>query len=58
MKKKTFAIINICVVLLFGIYLATTSFINYPKYVKTIVSSVYFLYTVVCAIYFNKQFRK
>lgn len=36
MKKKTFFIINICVVLLFAIYLVTALFIDYPKYVKII----------------------
>lgn len=57
-KKKTFFIINICVVLLFGIYLVTTLFIDYPKYVKIIVLSVYFSYAVMRVIYFIKQFRK
>lgn len=58
MKKKTFFIINICVVLLFAIYLVTTLFIDYPKYVKIIIFSVYFSYAVMRAIYFVKQFRK
>ena len=44
MKKKTFAIINICVVLLFAIYLVTALFIDYSKYVNIIILSVYFLY--------------
>lgn len=57
-KKKTFFIINICVVLLFGIYLVTTLFIDYPKYVKIIVLSVYFSYAVMRVFYFIKQFRK
>ena len=34
-KKKTFFIINICVVLLFAIYLVTALFIDYPKKVRT-----------------------
>ena len=58
MKKKTFFIINICVVLLFAIYLVTALFIDYPKYVKIIVLSVYFSYAVMRVIYFIKQFRK
>ena len=58
MKKKTFSIINICVVLLFAIYLVTALFVDYPKYVKIIVVSVYFLYAVMRAVYFIKQFRK
>ncbi len=58
MKKKTFAIINICVVLLFAIYLVTALFIDYPKYVRIIISSVYFSYAVMRAIYFIKQLRK
>jgi len=57
LKKKTFSIINICVVLLFAIYLITTLFINYPKYVKIIIISVYFLCAVMRAIYFIKQFN-
>ncbi len=52
MKKKTFFIINICVVLLFAIYLVTALFIDYPKYVKIIILSVYFSYAVMRAIYF------
>ena len=31
MMKKTFFIINICIVLLFGIYLGTALFIDYPN---------------------------
>ena len=58
MKKKTFSIINICVVLLFAIYLVTALFIDYPKYVTTIILSVYFSYAVMRAICFIKQFRK
>lgn len=58
MNKKTYLIINICVVLLFAIYLVIALFIDYPKYVKIIVLSVYFLYAVMRAIYFIKQFRK
>lgn len=58
MKKKTFFIINICVVLLFAIYLVTALFIDYPKYVEIIILSVYFSYAVMRAIYFIKQFRK
>jgi len=58
MKKKTFFIINICVVLLFAIYLATALFIDYPKYVKIIILSIYFSYAVMRTIYFIKQFRK
>lgn len=58
MKKKTFFIINICVVLLFAIYLATALFIDYPKYVKIIILSVYLSYAVMRAICFIKQFRK
>lgn len=58
MNKKTYLIINICVVLLFAIYLVTALFIDYPKYVKIIILSVYFLYAVMRAIYFIKQFRK
>ena len=58
MKKKTFSIINICVVLLFAIYLVTALFIDYPKYLKIIISLVYFLYAVMRAICFIKQFRK
>ena len=58
MNKKTYLIINICAVLLFAIYLVTALFIDYPKYVKIIILSVYFLYAVMRAIYFVKQFRK
>ena len=57
MKKKTFFIINTCVVLLFGIYLVTALFIDYPKYLKITILSVYFSYAVMRAIYFIKQFR-
>lgn len=57
-KKKTFSIINICVTLLFGIYLVTAVFIDYPKYVRIIILSVYLFYAVMRAIYFMKQFRK
>ena len=57
-KKKTFFIINICVVLLFAIYLVTALFIDYPKYVKIIILSVYFSYAVMRAICFIKQFYK
>ena len=52
--KKTFFIINICAVLLFAIYLGTALFIDYPKYVKVIILSVYFLYAVIRAIYLMK----
>jgi len=58
MNKKTYLIINICAVLLFAIYLVTALFIDYPKYVKIIILSVYFLYAVMRAIYLIKQFRK
>ena len=58
MKKKTFLIINIFVMLLFAIYLVTALFIDYPKYVRIIILSVYLSYAVVRAIYFIKQFRK
>lgn len=58
MKKKAFFIINICVLLLFGIYLVTALFIDYPKYLKIIISLVYFLYAVMRAIYYIKQLRK
>ncbi len=58
MKKKTFFITNICVLLLFGIYLATALFVDYPKSVKIIILSVYFLYAVMRAIYFIKQSKK
>ena len=58
MKKKTFFIINICAVLLFAIYLITTLFVYYPKYVKIIILSVYFSYAVIRAVYFIKQSRK
>ena len=58
MKKKTFLIFNICVVLLFAIYLVTALFIDYPKHVKIIILSVYFSYAVMRVIYFIKQFRK
>ena len=58
MKKKTFFIINIYVVLSFGIYLVTKLFIDYPRYVRIIISSVYFSYTVMQAIYAIKQLRK
>lgn len=57
-KKKTLFIINICVVLLFAVYLVTALFIDYPKYVTIIILSVYFLYAVMRAIYSIKQFRK
>jgi len=58
MKKKTFFIINIYIVLLFAIYLVTTLFIDYPKYVKITVLSIYLLYAVMRAIYFIKNFKK
>ena len=58
MMKKTFAIINFCLVLLFFIFFVTTFFVDYPKYVEIIISSVYFSYAVVRAIYCLKQFRK
>lgn len=58
MKKKAFFIINICALLLFGIYLVTALFIDYPKYLKIIISLVYFLYAVMRAIYYIKQLRK
>lgn len=58
MKKKTLFITNICVVLLFAIYLATSLFVDYPKYVDIIILLVYFSYAVMRAICFIKQFRK
>lgn len=58
MKKKTFFITNMCVVLLFAIYLVTALFVDYPKCVEIIILSVYFLYAVIRAICFIKQFRK
>ena len=48
--KKTLFIINICTVLLFGIYLLTEIFIDYSKYVRVIILSVYFLYAVIRAV--------
>ena len=48
--KKTLFIINICAVLLFGIYLLTEIFIDYSKYVRVIILSVYFLYAVIRAV--------
>ena len=57
MKKKTFFIIDICVVLLFGIYLVTMLFIDYPKYAKIIILSVNFLYSVMRAIYIIVRLR-
>ena len=56
--KKTFFIINICIVLLFGIYLVTALFIDYSKYVRITVLSIYFLYAVIRAIYFIKNLKK
>ncbi len=58
MKEKTLFITNDCLVLLFGIYLATALFVDYPKSVNIIMLSVYFLYAVVRAIYFMKRFSK
>ena len=58
MKKKTLFIINICAMLLFAIYLVTALFIDYPKYVRIIVLSVYFLYAIMRTAFFIKQFRK
>ena len=58
MEKKTFFVTNICVVLLFGIYLGTSLFVDYPKSVRIIILSIYFLYAVIRAFYFLKQFRK
>lgn len=58
MTKKTFFIIDICIVLLFGIYLVTALFIDYPKYVRITVLSIYFLYAVIRAIYFIKNLKK
>ena len=58
MMKKTFFIINICIVLLFGIYLVTAVFIDYSKYVRITVFSIYFLYAVIRAIYFIKNLKK
>ena len=57
-KKKTFFITNICVVLLFAIYLITALFVDYPKYIRIIILSVYFSYAVMRAIYYIKHFRK
>lgn len=57
MQKKTLFIMNVCAVLLFGIYLATSLFFDYPKYVNIIVLSVYFAYAVMRVVYFIKQFR-
>ena len=57
MKKKTFSIINICVVLLFAVYLVTALFIDFPKYVKIIILLVYLSYAVMRAIYYIKQLR-
>ena len=56
MKKKYFFIfiISICELLLFGIYLITKSFIDYPKYVRIIILSVHFSYAVMQAIYYFK----
>lgn len=58
MKKKTFYMINICVVLLFAIYLVIALFIDYPRYVKITVLSIYLSYAVMRAIYFIKIFKK
>lgn len=58
MKEKTLFITNICLVLLFGIYLVTALFVDYPKSVNIIMLSVYFSYAVVRVIYFMKRFRK
>lgn len=58
MERKTFFITNICVVLLFGIYLVTALFVDYPKEVQIIILSVYFLYAVMRVIYYMKQSGK
>ena len=58
MKKITFLIIDICVILLFGVYLVTASFIDYPKCVRIIISSVYLLFGVVRVVYYMNQLRK
>ena len=58
MKEKALFITNICAVLLFGIYLVTALFVDYPKSVNIIMLSVYFSYAVVRVIYFMKRFRK
>ena len=55
--KKTFLIINICVILLFGIYLVTSLFFDYPKYVNIVILSVYCAYAVLRIICFIKQFN-
>lgn len=56
--KKTLFIINICAVLLFGIYLLTEIFIDYSKYVRVIILSVYFLYAVIRAVSSYKTLYK
>lgn len=58
MKMKTFSIINIGIVLLFGIYLATSLFVDYPKFIKTIVLTIYFIYAVIRAIFFIRKIKK
>lgn len=58
MTKKTFSIIDICVVLLYGIYLVTALFIDYPKYLRITFSVIYFLYVVMRAIYLIKNLKK
>ena len=44
--------------LLFGIYLVTALFVDYPKEVQIIILSVYFLYAVMRVIYYMKQSGK
>ena len=53
-KKKIFFIIHICEFLLFAIYLITKSFIDYPKYVRIIISLVFCSCSAMLAIYYFK----
>lgn len=58
MDKKGFAILNLCVVFLFAIYLVSSLFSEYPKSVKIIVLSIYLIYAIFRAIIFVCKIKK
>lgn len=57
LNKKTFAKFNFFITLLFGVFVLSMLFIDYPKYVIITISSIYLIYAIIRAIILLKYLK-
>ena len=57
MNKKTFAILNIIIVVLYGAYLISSSYVEYSKSVKLIVSIIYLVFAIIDLVFWVREYR-